>query len=197
MPPKDRIRLRIEEETVLTPCRYTDPGNPEAGFRHAPVLRLTALVRLQPPPGRSGAIRGGTAYIDTGAWLSAIETQTWQDYERAGLLERLPLDGVNRKLVSIGGRATDFQLGRIWLSLHDLRLNHPPLSLPTVPVIVQLLLNSECRLPSPILLGLHLGILDGRKLTREPLHPFPGPIPPNHTSDVGAWYGQEWYLESA
>jgi hypothetical protein len=24
-----------------------------------------------------------------------------------------------------------------------------------------------------------------------------GPIPPNHTSDVGAWFGQQWYLESA
>lgn len=197
MPPPARIRLRIEEETVRTPCRFTDPGDPSAGIQQFPVLRLTASARLEPPPGRRGVIRVATANVDTGAWISAIETQAWQNYERAGLLERLPFDGSEPRMASIGGRATDYQLGRIWVSLHDLRRGQPPVSLPTVPVIAQLLLNSACRLPSPILLGLHRGVLDGRRLTREPIPPQPGPIPTNHSSDVGAWYGQQWYLETA
>lgn len=66
-----------------------------------------------------------------------------------------------------------------------------------MPVVAQLLLDPQCRLTAPILLGLHRGALDGRKLMRE-VAPIPAaPLPPNRTTDCGAWFGQEWFLESA
>lgn len=52
-------------------------------------------------------------------------------------------------------------------------------------------------LSAPMLLGLHGGVLDGRKLTREPAPILPQLIPSNHSFDIGAWYDQEWYLETA
>jgi len=191
------IRLRVEEESAATPCRYREPTDPTAGVRTVPVLRLTAIARIGAGPNqRSRAVRATTALIDTGAWISVVETQVWENYEQAGLLERLPLDGSAGLAAAVGGRASGYLLGRLWVSLHEFRLRQPVVSLPPVPVIAQLLTNRQCALPHPLVLGLHLGVLDGRKLRREPLPPPASPIPPNHSSDCGAWYGQEWYLES-
>jgi hypothetical protein len=192
-----RIRLRIEEERPVTPCRYHDPQAPSAGVGTVPVLRLTTLARIEPVPGSpSRASRTTTALIDTGAWVSVIETQAWEDYERAGLLERLPLLGGTGLSASVGGRASGYQLGRVWVSLHDFGLGRRPEVLPAVPVVAQLLTNRQCSLPYPLVLGLHLGVLDGRRLVRELVPVPPGPRPPNTTTDCGAWYGQEWFLES-
>jgi hypothetical protein len=180
------------------PCRYRDPSSPSAGVRAIPVLRLTAIARIEPsPPHQTKAVRVTTALIDTGAWLSVIETQAWEEYERAGLLERLPLEGGAGHSAAVGGRASGYLLGRLWVSLYDFRLAGPPESLPAVPVVAQLLTNRQAVLPHPLILGLHRGVLDGRKLLREPVQSSTSPIPLHHATDCGAWYGQEWYLESA
>ena len=82
------IRLRVEEEAAVTPCRYRDPQQPTAGVLSVPVLRLTAIARIEPGPRRrTTSVRATTALINTGAWLSVIETQAWEEYEQAGLLD--------------------------------------------------------------------------------------------------------------
>jgi hypothetical protein len=193
MPPVSRIRLRIEERNAIVPCRYHEAIDPAGISRLIPLLRLATQTQLvsQTRGKNSVPMR---ALLDTGAWISAIETETWQEYDRDGLIEHLPL--MNAQSALIAGYSTTYRLGRVWVRLLD------PLPtqvnwLPAVPVMAQLLENEECRLSAPILLGIHLGVLDGRRLTREPMPPLAGPIPPNHSSDVGAWYGQQWYLESA
>lgn len=188
-----RIRLLVSEETPVAPYRYRDPANPTAGVFQIPVLRLSTLARIEPRPGTTAGVSTVTAIIDTGAWLSAIETSYWNDYERAGLLEHLPFEGAATRSAAIGGLATAYQLGRVWVSLHELRLGRPPRVLPAVPVIAQLLLNPRCQLPSPLVLGFHLGVLDGRKLTRRVVLPRPSPL----STDRGSQYGQDWYLETA
>jgi hypothetical protein len=161
------------------------------------VLRVTTLARVEPAPNRTpGAFRTTTALIDTGAWLSVVATDVWEEYERVGLLERLPLESGGHA-ASVGGRASGYLLGRMWVSLHDFQFRQPTRELPAVPVVAQLLTNRECKLPYPLVLGLHLGVLDGRKLTREVVPVPAGPLPPNQTTDCGAWFGQEWFLESA
>jgi len=90
MPPVSRIRLRIEERQAVTPCFYREPTDPPGISRLIPLLRLAALARLEPPGGGTGS-RPERALIDTGAWISAIETNTWQAFDRAGLIEHLPL----------------------------------------------------------------------------------------------------------
>ncbi len=193
-----RIRLRVEEEAAKTPCRYREPTDPAAGVRTVPVLRLTSSARIESDPARrTKSVRTTTALVDTGAWISVVETAAWEDYERAGLLERLPLDGSAVRSAAVGGQASGYLLGRLWVSLYDFRFRQPTVSLPAVTVVAQLLLNRNCSLPYPLILGLHLGVLDWRKLYREPVRPPGGPVPPHSSSDCGAWYGQEWYLESA
>lgn len=187
-----RIRLRIEEESAITSCRFTDPDHPTSGIQQIPVLRLVTTARIEPRPGQAGMVRMITAFIDTGAWLSVIETRAWQDFEAAGLLERLPLVDSSTHSAAVGGRISDYQLGRVWVSLYEVRLDQPAISLPAVPVIAQLLLNPKCQLPSPIILGLHLGVLDGRKLTRRVVPPIPSPL----STDRGSLYGQDWHLET-
>ena len=191
MPPVSHIRLRLEERQAATPCRYREPTDPIGTSRLFPLLRLTALVLIKSRTGSSGS-RPENALIDTGAWITAIETDTWQAFDRAGLIEHLPFaDGVAPTPALIGGHESPYQLGRLWMALIDLQptaINW----LPAVPVIAQLLLNKACRLPTPILLGLHLGVLDGRKLTREVVPMEPAAM----TTDRGSQYGQQWYLES-
>ena len=201
MPPVSRIRLRVEERRPATPCTYREPTDPPGQARSVPLLRLSALARIErtgrrPSPGLENAL------IDTGAWLSAIETNTWQTFNRAGLVEHLPFTGTTPGPAFIGGGSSAFTLGRVWISLHDLQSPVPGLGLvfdwlPAVPVIAQLLLDPQCKLPVPLVLGLHLGVLDGRKLTRAVVPVPAGPIPPNHASDCGPWFAQEWYLEDA
>jgi hypothetical protein len=195
MPPVSRIRLRIEERNANSPCHYREVGDHASVTRVIPLLRLSTLAQIVSQTGRpdSRAIR---ALIDTGAWITALEAQTWRELDRAGMIEHLPQTAIPPPTPAlIGGHSSTYRLGRVWVKLVDLlprRVNW----LPAIPVVSQLLENEECRLPAPILFGLHLGVFDDRKLRREPISPQPGPIPENHSSDCGAWFGQEWYLES-
>lgn len=191
------IRLRVERESPVTPCQYREPLAPGSHPDTVPVLRVTTLARIESGPRRpTSAVRTTTALVDTGAWLSVVETAAWEEYERAGLLEFLPLTSGGHA-ASVGGRASGYLLGRLWISLHDFQFRQPTRTLPVVPVVAQLLTNRQCALPYPVVLGLHRGVFDGRKLTREATPVPAAPLPPNHTSDCGAWFGQEWFLESA
>jgi hypothetical protein len=196
MPPVSRIRLRVEERKADIPCRYRAIADPVASTQFFPMLRLTALAQLVSQTGGPNSLPT-RALIDTGAWISALETGTWLEYDRAGLIEHLSQNDVPLPSPAlIGGHRSTYRLGRVWVRLVDLmpaRVNW----LPAISVVAQVLENELCRLPAPFLLGLHGGVLEGRKLTREPIPTMPGPIPPNHNSDCGAWYGQQWYLETA
>ena len=190
MPPATRIRLRVEERVPLTPCRYTDHADPGAGVRVVPYLRLTTSACIVNRSGGRNWV--DAAVLDTGAWVTAIEASAWQKYDEAGLIEHLPIvepDGMSPSFV--GGATSAYRLGRLWIQLLDPQPTKIAF-LSAVPVVAQLLLNPGCRLPSPILLGLHLGVLDGRRLTREPVLPAPAPL----ASDRGSWFGQQWYLET-
>lgn len=161
------------------------------------MLRLTAPAIVQAPPGIRKLGYPTTALIDTGCWLSMVEYQTWRDLDTAGLLEHLPFATSNPQTTSVAGHTVAFALGRLWIALVDFTPTGIE-SLPAVPVIAQLLQQPTPTLTHyPLILGLHRGVLDGRRLVREPLPPPAIPLPPNRTADCGAWYGQEWYLESA
>jgi hypothetical protein len=187
-----RIRLRVEERVALASCTYREPRQPSAPHVPLPLLRLTVGATIRAAPGIKRPGRTTTALIDTGCWLSVIERNAWHGYEAAGLIEHLPFGDTNSQTTFVAGQATEFRLGRIWVALIDptpTGIN----ALPAVPVIAQLLQQPTPLLDTyPLILGLHRGVLDDRKLTREVVAQRPAPL----ATDRGAWYGQEWYLES-
>lgn len=192
-----RIRLRLAERLPATPCTYREPRLPGAAPVSLPLLRLTVPAIVQAPPGVSRPGRGVIALIDTGSWLSVVELTTWREYETAGLLEHLPFGDISPQTTSVAGHTVASLLGRLWVALID-PTPTGIVFLPAVPVIAQLLQQPTPALEHyPLILGLHRAVLGGRKLTREPLLPPAGPPPPAPSTDCGAWYGQEWYLESA
>jgi hypothetical protein len=198
MPRVRTIRLRLEERIAATPCHYREHADPPGTSRLFPFLRLTALAQLAPRRQIDGITPPERTLIDTGAWITAIETNTWRQYDRAGLIEHLPFVGAAPGPAHIGGTVSAYELGRLWISLLDPQPSTPrdpfpePTWLPAVPVVAQLLLDPRCKLPAPILLGLHLGVLDGRKLTREVVPHQPSSLP----TDCGSRFGQDWHLET-
>ena len=189
-----RIRLRIELENLIPPHKYHDPLDSQAGERVLPFLRLTTIARIVPPPhsiSTSKAYRPIPALIDTGTSISAIDKSTWERLEELGLIQTIPMERRKVHAISIGGHQTQYKLGRLWIGLLDYqpppRVRAPGVpfafELPITPVIAQLLLE-PVPLPYPIQFGLLYSVLDGRKLTREPVQTRAGPIPANQDSDV-------------
>jgi hypothetical protein len=151
---------------------------------------------VQAPPAQRKPGRAVTALIDTGCWLSVVELTTWREWTAAGLLEHLPFGDPKPQTAFVAGHATEFRLGRLWVAMVDPTPTRI-ISLPAVPVIAQLLQEPTPLLDAyPLILGLHRGALDGRRLVREPVPPRPPPVPPIPSLDCGSWYGQEWFLES-
>lgn len=188
-----RIRLRLEERVLEIPCLYNDPRSSPADTVSVPLLRLTATAFIVSPPGTTARGSSATALIDTGSWISVVEMNTWQEYDKAGLLEHLPFAGNVEQTTFVGGYECKYRLGRLWIVLADATTTGI-VRLPAVPVIVQLLQRRTKLLKHyPLILGLPLGVLDGRKLTREVVPVQSAPL----TTDRGRQYGQEWYLESA
>ncbi len=188
-----RIRLRIVERPLRVPCSYRDPQSPTATPVELPLLRLTADAIVQAPPGVRKPGYSTTALIDTGSWLSVAGHNTWRDLDAAGLLEHLPFTDGQPQTTYLAGQTTEFRLARLWAALID-PAPTGIVSLPAVPVIVQLLESPTPLLDTyPLILGLHRGVLDGRKLTREVVPVQPAPL----ATDRGRFFGQEWYLESA
>lgn len=178
--------------------QYLDPPAAKPVVRVVPILRLMTTVNLVAEPGsrRTANPRTENALIDTGAWVSVIDRPTWEMYEHDGLLERLehPVHGLSFDTgagMQIVGAKSGFVFGKVWVRVLD--ADDPRRSLPPVRVVAQLLLSRKLRLPTPIILGLHLGILDGRKLVREPVMGHDSPP----ADDCGARYGQAWRLETA
>jgi hypothetical protein len=194
MPPVSRIRLRIEQRAPVALCVYTEPNDPSATPRTVPLLRLTAPVRIA-HPGGTLATAPERALIDTGAWLTAIETATWQQYDALGLIEHLPFaPGTAPDPCKIGGNESAFRLGRLHVAVLDWQ-SGPGIQcnwLPAVPVTATLLEDPNARLTAPFLLGLHLGVLDGRKLTRAVVPPQPAAL----STDCGSHFAQQWFLET-
>ena len=193
-----RVRLFLQEREPVVPCDYLGPDRTGRAVRRHPLLRLTASVMILPPPGRTGPRRVGTGLIDTGAWVSLVRPDAWEDYAAAGLLEFLTLPGGTETYsTAVGGVESKCRLGRLWVRVFGPAPSGRVESLPPVPVLAQLLtntrLNSERVMPFPLVLGLHGGVLDGRRLVREPV----APIPTGHGSDAGPTYGQDWFLETA
>jgi hypothetical protein len=188
-----RVRLRIRQVELREDLRlkYTEPRRPGEEFEF-PLLRLVTTVKV----GNELQFR---AVVDTGAWVSLIEYDTWTRLSRLGLVEFLPPPaGAATSRAVIAGHRSEFRLGRVRLGLIDRDEPNGPRELPPVPVVAQMLLDPQLRLPFPVVLGLHGGVLDGRSLRREPTLGFtPTGDPTADRADAGPRYGQQWYLDDA
>ena len=195
-----RVRLRVQESEIRPDLRslYTDPRRPGESFVF-PVLRLMTTAVFEPrKAGKSSRdLFDEQAVIDTGAWITIVEHRLWSRLDRLGLIEFLPppAGAPSPRAVVAGGRA-EFRLGRFPVALLDRDEPNRPRQLPAVPVIAQLLSDPAFRLPYPIVLGFHGGILDGRVLRREPVLGF-DPAAPGPRADAGPRFGQQWYLETS
>ena len=187
-----RVRLRIRQTDVRDDLilKYTEPRRPGEVFEF-PVLRLTTTVTAGPK-------LQFRAVIDTGAWVSVITHDAWTELDRLGLVEFLPPPaGAGTSRAVIAGGRSEFRLGRIRLGLIDRDDPNGPRQLPPVPVVAQMLVDPAVRLPFPVLLGLHGGVLDGRTLRRVPVLGFEATgDPTTDRADAGRRFGQEWYLEN-
>lgn len=209
-----RVRLRVHEipQSPHFTCDYLDPvrrGNRRrARHRPFPLLRLVASLRpgSDPDPTIVDPRLPIRAIIDTGAWITIIRRDTWEEFDQLGLLERLrfahPANPQEPRRSVVGGSASDYSLGRIWFGVFD--EDQPSESLSAVPVVAQLLHDRNARLVAnySILLGMHDSIFTGRRLRREPRMGFdPTTAPttglPYSRMDAGPRYGQDWWLEDA
>ncbi len=184
-----RARLRITKTNLHESrhCEYVEPK--QSGTQLFPVLRLRATLSI-------GGDRLTNAIIDTGAWVSVMLFSEWKAYQKRGLVTILqrPNPINNQSIAVMGGSRSQYQLGRISIGVVDRNHTERPLGqLRMVPVLFQLL-DEDAKLPSPIILGLHGGILDGRRLVRESV--MPGYSSNFDTNDCGHFYGQDWYLET-
>jgi hypothetical protein len=200
------IRLKVaSEDQPKTPYRYHDPV---AGVVGIPVLRLTAIVRAHSrQPGGQPYRFPLPALVDTGAWISIVEYDTWAAWADAGCVEVLSFPDGKARRSGIGGTGFEYTFGRVNLSAVELsgwpRTAGVPaeLALPPVPVLFQLIHKKKDKdkdkdkyLPKgyTILLGLHHGILDGRRLRREVVASKPLAL----STDCGPHFAQEWFLET-
>jgi hypothetical protein len=199
-----RVRLRVDD---------FNPPDRTVFFSHDPrsgataplrILRLATTVEFGPDTRRwvSPLRPQKDAIIDTGAWISMVKKWAWEELDELGLVEHLVRraeDGTPAESATpIGGRRLAFTLGRIWMAVIDSGIPTPGVfqkraaRLPAVPVVCQLLLEEETVLKMPVLLGFHLGVLDGCQLRRVPVPVQPTP---HERIDVGPRYGQQWWLQ--
>ena len=199
-----RVRLRVDDFNPLAAPLFSlfDPRSGAA--EQLPILRLATTVLFGPDPAsrlRDDRLEKG-ALIDTGAWVSVVKKDTWEQLESSGLVDHLERRAADQSVIggttSIGGQRLPFTFGRIWMAVIDTGVATPGVlprranRLPAVPVLCQLLQEEETVLKRPILLGLHRGVLDGRQLRRVPV---PLQVTPHERSDVGPRYGQQWWLQ--
>lgn len=193
------VRLRVADAGHPDTAANRQYLDPPPTVRETPVLRLVTRLTLEgnPRSRRRPPRQSAEALLDTGMWVSVVEYPVWERYERAGLLERLehPVHGLSPDTgatTRIVGARSGYVFGKMWVRVSD--ADDPDHELPVVPVVAQLLLSPAVRLPVPIILGLHLGVLDGRKLVREPVMGHDDPV---ESADCGRRYGQVWRLETA
>jgi hypothetical protein len=199
-----RVRLRVDDHD-----RPAEPifllFDPRLGAtERVPILRLVTTVLLGPEPaiGVRADRQQADAVIDTGAWVSVVKKEVWEKLDEQGLvehLERREPDGTPRDgFTLLGGQRLAVTFGRIWMGLTERNRPVPGVlprraaQLPAVSVLCQLLRDEETVLKSPVLLGLHRGVFDGRQLRRVPVPVQPTP---DDRNDVGPRYGQQWWLQ--
>lgn len=199
-----RVRLRVDDFNPPDRTLFFLHDPRRGSTERLPILRLVTRIQFGPHTRiRTDQTRlEEDAIIDTGAWVSMVKKDLWEKLERLGLvehLERRAEDGTPAETATlIGGRRLGFTLGRIWMAVIDSGVPIPGVfqkragRLPAVPVLCQLLREEETVLKSPVLLGLHRGVFDGRQLRRVPV---PEQTTPHHRVDVGPRFGQQWWLQ--
>ncbi len=195
--PRVRLRIHHYEPPERFRTLYTERRRPGEWFEF-PVLRLatTSVFGPDPPDFRDDKRTEARALIDTGAWVTVIERVLWERLDRLGLIEFLPPPaGVTLPRTLIGGGRSEYRIGRVAVALLDRDGPNPPRRLPASPVIAQLLLDPDVRLPYPVVFGMHHGVLDGRRLWREVVMGGNGGT--YDRTDAGPHFGQQWYLEPA
>lgn len=194
-----RVRLRVQhvEQRADLRCLYTQANRPGESFEF-PVLRLvtTAVIGPDPKPRKPDRRLQLRAVIDTGAWITMIDHGTWTGLDRLGLIEFLPPPrGAPAPRALIGSHRGEYRMGRLQMGLLDRDEPNRPRRMPALPVTAQLLTDPQYRLPLPVLLGFHGGVLDGRTLRRDPVLGFDATRPHDRT-DAGPRFAQQWYLET-
>lgn len=185
-----RVRLSVWQHGAS--LDYLDPANPGTPVR-VPSLRVMTTLLLGPDPAPPAADTRpiASAVLDTGAPVSVIDGGTWEAYDRWGLIEFLAPAAALPALAIGGAAAAGYRVGRMWVGVVSPRGGSRAV-LPAVPVVFQLL-NSNCGLRHPVILGMSAGVLDGRGLTRTRV---PGPAGPVNRYDAGPAHGQDWFLEA-
>jgi len=197
-----RVRLRVDDFNPPDRTLFFLHDPRSRATDRLPILRLATVVLVGPERRTTHPRPELDAVIDTGAWVTVVKKEAWEELEELGLVEHLerraedgtPTDGVT----NIGGRRLAFTFGRIWMAVVERGIPQPgvlarrPNTLPAVPVLCQLLQENETVLKMPVLLGLHRGVFDGRQFRRVPV---PVQATPHDRIDVGQRYGQQWWLQ--
>ena len=151
--PRVRLARPVNDGPTLgTPAASSSTHRGPRRICVAPVLRLMTRGYSEPEPGsrRTAVPRMVDALIDTGAWVSVLARDTWEDYEHDGLLRttRTPDGRIDLSPATSGriGGATrrPTYVGKL-LDAGD-RSGHgppPPTGTARHPVIAQLLLNRK------------------------------------------------------
>jgi hypothetical protein len=184
-----RVRLRIWQD--IEKLEYGNAGSSE--IQTLPSLRLIATLLLGPEPPRTAleTRQVVTALLDTGSPYNVIDGGVWEWFERRGWIERLTIrKGLPRFQIG-GNRSIAYHLGKLPVGVIDPEARTRRGLLPTTSITV-LMLRQAAKLPFPIVLGMHAGILDGRWLIRTPVVPTTGP---KNRYDAGSFHGQQWWLQ--
>jgi hypothetical protein len=199
-----RVRLRVDDFNPPDRTLFFLHDPRDGATEPLPILRLATTVQFGPDARAWSPFSRPQehAVIDTGAWVSMVKKDVWEQLDQLGLVEHLDRraeDGTPAGTATlIGGRRLAFTLGRVWMAVIDNGIPPPGVfqkraaRLPAVPVLCQLLREDETVLKAPVLLGFHCGVLDGRQLRRVPV---PVQLTPNARVDVGPRYGQQWWLQ--
>jgi hypothetical protein len=174
------------------PLRYRDLDGQE---REVPCLRLTIKLLLGPdpvPPAPDLRAPIG-ALIDTGAPLSIIPKDVWQELFEEQQIPHVGVGGDDPPSSELGGCRYTWFLGRIEVAA----LDRWGWVLPAVPVIAKFQRSQDSEsLPRWMtVVGLEGGFFDGRELTRRPTDEefLPEPTEPGLAGRLPT-YGQWWSL---
>jgi hypothetical protein len=145
-------------------------------LRLAAYVRLVGLVRA----GRLGTqITFPDCVVDTGAYLSIVPQDIWQEF-LPGVVTPLPFHPgvpVQHRQLTVAGGTFPFDLGEMTLPLYDRYGGHLAVT------VVAKFTRDGGALKIPLTLGLRGGVIDGRVLRAYP--------------DPAAAFGQAWVLEDA
>lgn len=175
------IRLQVSPAAVPSTTFIDEVGGQHVLAR----LRLRTQVVGESPSsiGSSPPMTNMfTAIIDTGAPISIIPFSIWNSFKPTLVhfpTPRLCVRGI------VGGDKYDAWIGSIWMSLSDLEGRR----MPAIRVIAHFQ-QQPCKYPGCILLGLGHGILEFRRIFREPVMDSVE----QETTAYSPNYYQRWWL---